>query len=169
MDNDLVRILFQAPEDVRKSKEISLRLIADGNPALLKIPTDRGIYGNGNPVSSMLTRLHKEFLFKAEYYYNSGMPDWLAKFNSVFSSLNLERYFNGIHKIENYRSWFKNELSEYVRDILLDQKTKNRSYLDSAALEKVVLSHINGFENNTDEINKLLSVELIQRTLLEVN
>jgi asparagine synthase (glutamine-hydrolysing) len=169
MDNDLVRILYQAPEDVRKSKEISLRLIADGNPALLKIPTDRGLYGNRDPVSSMVTRLYNEFLFKAEYYYNSGMPDWLAKFNSVFGSLNPESYFNGIHKIENYRLWFKNELSEYVREILLDQKTKNRSYLNSAAVEKIVLSHEKGFENHTDEINKLLSVELIQRTLVEAN
>lgn len=169
MDNDLVRILYQAPEDVRKSKEISLRLIADGNPALLRIPTDRGLYGNRHPVSSMVTRLYNEFLFKAEYYYNSGMPDWLAKFNSVFGSLNPESYFNGIHKIENYRLWFKNELSEYVREILLDQKTKNRSYLNSAAVEKIVLSHEKGFENHTDEINKLLSVELIQRTLVEAN
>jgi asparagine synthase (glutamine-hydrolysing) len=169
MDNDLVRILYQAPEVVRKSKEISLRLISDGNPALLKIPTDRGFYGNKHPFSSMVTRLHNEFLFKAEYYHNSGMPDWLAKLNSVFGSLNLESHFNGIHKIENYRSWFKNELSGYVRDILLDPKTKTRSYLNNTAMEKVVSSHEKGIQNHTDEINKLLSVELIQRTLFEAN
>ena len=46
LDNDLVRTVLRAPQSALGSNGVSLRLIADGNPALARIPTDRGVGGN---------------------------------------------------------------------------------------------------------------------------
>ena len=43
LDNDLVALAFQAPPEAAASLAPSLRLIAEGNPVLGQIPTDRGI------------------------------------------------------------------------------------------------------------------------------
>ena len=43
LDNDLVALAFQAPSEAITSLAPSLRLIAEGNPLLGRIPTDRGI------------------------------------------------------------------------------------------------------------------------------
>src|ERR1700741_2010743 len=40
LDNDFVRTVFRAPEASLATNELSLRLIAEGNAALLRIPTD---------------------------------------------------------------------------------------------------------------------------------
>jgi len=167
MDNDLVSLMYQAPADIRTTKEVSLRLIADGNPALHRIMTDRGVGGNSNYFFSKGARLYYEFLFKAEYQFNEGMPDWLAKFNSAFAFLNLEKLFLGRHKIEHYRVWFRNELSDYVQEMLLDNLTTSRPYLNKKFIEKMVKDHINGTRNYTNEINKILTAELIHRLLIE--
>ena len=46
LDNDFVRTVFRSPASALASNEVSLRLVADGNRALLGIPTDRGLAGN---------------------------------------------------------------------------------------------------------------------------
>ena len=56
MDNDLVKIIYQAPEDVHSSSEISLRLISDGNHNLSQISTDRGVGGNSNYLFTVLIK-----------------------------------------------------------------------------------------------------------------
>ena len=45
LDNDLIRTVFRAPDSAFAGSEDSLRLIADGNRDLLRIPTDRGLAG----------------------------------------------------------------------------------------------------------------------------
>lgn len=167
MDNDLVALMYRASAEIRNTKEISLRLIADGNPALNKIMTDRGVGGDSRFLFSRGARLYYEFLFKAEYYYNDGMPHWLAKFNRTFAFLNLEEIFLGRHKIEHYRKWFRNELSDYIRQMLLDERTLNRPYLNNKYLIEIVNRHIKGTHNYTKEISKVLTAELIQRLLIE--
>ena len=43
LDNELVKLMYRCPERLRTSPELSLRMIAAGNPRLGRIPTDRGI------------------------------------------------------------------------------------------------------------------------------
>lgn len=167
MDNDLVSLMYQAPIEATLSNEISLRLISDGNSELSHIITDRGIGGNSNYIYSKCIRLYREFLFKAEYQFNEGMPDWLVKMNRTLSPLKLEKIFLGNHKIEHYRKWFRDALSGYINEILLDDRTANRSYYNKGYLNKIVNEHINGNRNYTNEINKTLTVELINRLLIE--
>ncbi len=54
-----------------------------------------------------------------------------------------------------------------MKEILLDPRSRSRSYADGPILERLVKSHVNGLRNYTVEIHKLLSIELLHRTLLD--
>ncbi len=167
LDNDLIRLLYRAPAGVRDNKEISLRLIADGSPALRAIPTDRG-YGGSLPFPlSYLSRQYHEFFFKAEYAYNYGMPGWLARLDYVAKPMHLEKLFLGRHKFYHFRVWYRDDLADYVKAVLLDPRTLSRPYLERKAVEALVEGHTKGYKNRTTEITQLLTIELIQRLLIE--
>ncbi|MGB5156741.1 MAG: hypothetical protein WBN77_04800 [Desulfobacterales bacterium] len=167
LDSDFVSLMYRAPTDFRNNKELSLRLMRDGNPSLRNIPTDRGYNSNQNFPFSMLTHLHRECVFKAEHAYSEKMSPWLAKLDHIFMLLHFERLFLGYHEYAHFRTWYRNELADYVQAILLDEKTLNRPFLNRVKLEKIVLDHTKGYCNNTTEISKILSVELIHRLLIE--
>ena len=167
LDNDFVRTVFRAPESALTTNEVSLRLIADGNGALLRIPTDRGLGGGGGRISEAASRGLLEFLFKAEYAYDMGMPQWVARVDHALSPLRLERLFLGRHKIFHFRVWYRNALAGFVREMLLDPRSLSRSYIDGKKLEAVVRSHLNGDRNYTTELHKLLTLEILHRLFLD--
>jgi asparagine synthase (glutamine-hydrolysing) len=167
LDNELVRTTFRAPSTAPGKRDFSLRLIADGNPDLLRIPTDRGIGGSGGRFSTALSHGLLEFLFKAEYAYDMGMPQWLARADRFFMPLHLERLFLGRHKIFHFRVWYRDLLAQYVREILLDRRSVCRPYIEPKGLEAVVQAHIQGSGNYTNQIHQLLTLELLHRIFLE--
>jgi asparagine synthase (glutamine-hydrolysing) len=79
----------------------------------------------------------------------------------------LERLFLGRHKLLHFRVWYRDQLSDYVRQILLDPLTLSRPYLQKKTLEAVVEGHLNGTRNYTTAIHKLLTLELLQRLFLD--
>jgi len=166
LDNDLVRTSFRAPDSTLGS-DIWLRMIADGDAALHQIPTDRGLYGNRGHFSAAAHRAILEFLFKAEYRYDSGMPQWVARIDHLLSPFRLERLFLGWHKFHHFRVWYRDVLSGYVREMLLDQRTLSRPYLDRRKLESIVTGHLKGSQNYTAEIHKLLTLELFHRLFVD--
>jgi asparagine synthase (glutamine-hydrolysing) len=167
LDNDLVALAYQGSPRFAASKETAMRLVADGNPTLSRIETDRGVVHPSVPAVLRARRLYQELTFKAEYAFDSGMPQWLAKVNHVLSPLRLERLFLGRHKFHHFRSWYRDELSPYVKDVLLDPQTRKRPYLRGDVLEKMVKGHLRGDHNYTLAIHKVLTSELIQRQLIE--
>jgi asparagine synthase (glutamine-hydrolysing) len=165
-DNDLVDLVYRAPPEVRDNNIISLRLIADGNPVLRGIATDRGAGGKLIPPFSLVSRLYHEFYFKSEYFYNYGMPQWLANIDYMLKPLHIERIFLGRHKFYHFRVWYRDQLGKYVKEILLDNLTLNRPYWNKKFIKKMVHSHTKGYRNYTNEITKVLSIELIERLLV---
>ncbi|NPU84675.1 MAG: hypothetical protein HPY65_09315 [Syntrophaceae bacterium] len=169
LDNDLVSLMYRFPVSFRSTKDLTLRLIRDGNQTLGEIPTDRGVGGNATFPMSSLMKAYYEFLFKAEYAYNYGMPQWLAKIDHVFMSMHFEKLFLGRHKFAHFRIWYRDELADYVKSILLDDKSLARPYLNRKEVEKMVHGHTKGDANYTTEISKLLKLELIHRLFVEKN
>jgi asparagine synthase (glutamine-hydrolysing) len=168
LDNDFVRTVFRAPKpNGSNGDDIRLRLIRDGSPALWQIRTDRGVGGNSGHFFSAVSRGFLEFTFKAEYAYDYGMPQWLARLDHTFSRLHFERLFLGRHKLLHFRTWYRDLLSEYVRQMLLDPLTLSRPYIDRKGLEAIVLGHVGGDRNYTTEIHKLLTLELLHRLFLD--
>jgi len=167
LDNDIVRNTFLAPESALSSPHASLRLIAEGNRALRNLWTDRGLAGNSSPFASKLFRDYQEFTFKAEYAYDYGMPQSLARVDHRLSKLHLERLFLGRHKFYHFRVWYRDALSKYVREVLLDPRSLNRPYIERKGMEAVVQGHLKGDHNYTSEIHKLLTLELMHRLFLD--
>jgi asparagine synthase (glutamine-hydrolysing) len=167
LDNDFVRTVYRAPEAARMSNDICLRLIADGDKALQTIRTDRGLGGSRSGLSAKLSRRLLELSFKAEYAYDYGMPQRLAKLDHFCSPLRLERLFLGRHKFAHFRVWYRDALSGYVRDMLLDPRTLSRPYLEARGVESVVHGHLKGDSNYTTEIHRLLTLEHIHRFFLD--
>jgi len=167
LDNDFVRTVYSAPESALTNNDISVRLIADGNTALLRIRTDRGLAGDQDPLSAAVTRNLLEFTFKSEYAYDYGMPQWVAQVDHLFSPLHLERLFLGRHKFYHFRVWYRDALSKYVQEMLLDARTLSRSYLERRGVETIVRGHLKGDRNYTTAIHKVLTLELVHRLFLD--
>lgn len=167
VDNDLVRTVFRAPDSALASDAVSLRLIADGNPALARIPTDRGVGGKRNRFLSKASRAFLEFQFKAEYAYDMGMPQWIAQIDHAFSPLHLERLFLGRHKVFHFRIWYRDALAGYLQEMLLDPRSLSRPYLERKGLEAIVRGHVKGDSNYTTELHKVLTLELLHRLFLD--
>jgi asparagine synthase (glutamine-hydrolysing) len=167
LDNELVALAFRAPGESATSQAPALRLIAEGNPLLGQIPTDRGITYPADRMTNRMNRSIQEFLAKAEYAYDYGMPDWLARIDDCFASFHLERLFLGRQKFVHFRTWYRHQLAPYVREVLLDPRSLSRSYLNGPAVERLVNYHVSGAGNHTVEIHKLLTMEIAQRQLID--
>lgn len=167
LDNDFVRTVFRAPAQVFVGNEISRRLIADGNSDLLEVPTDRGLEGGRGRLSGAVSHALLEFLFKAEYGYDIGMPQWVARIDHSLSALHLERLFLGRHKVFHFRTWYRNALAGYVREMLLDPRSLSRPYIERKGLEAIVRGHLKGDRNYTTDLHKVLALEILHRLFLE--
>ncbi|PYT90441.1 MAG: hypothetical protein DMG36_20685 [Acidobacteria bacterium] len=163
LDNELVETVYKSPGPVTINEEGRLRLIREGNPALANLRTDRGIGG----LNSAFTRGFLEFLFKAEYAYDYGMPQWIAQVDHLLAPLHLERLWLGRHKIFHFRVWYRDQLADYVREMLLDSRSLGRSYANPKKVRAVVDGHLKGNRNYTTEIHRLLTLELVHRLFLE--
>ena len=123
LDNELVALVYQAPPVVATGKELSLRLIHDGKPDLGMIATDRGVTYPFDTLSNKARRSVQEFLAKAEYAYDYGMPGWLARLDHLLAGMRLERLFLGRQKFYHFRVWYRDQLAPHIKEVLLDQRT----------------------------------------------
>lgn len=162
LDNDLVALMYRVHHYETNRKELARRLIYRGNSALATMPTDTGN-------TSWWKYQILQFLFQADYCYKSGMPQWLEQLHYTFRHLQPERWFIGRHRFQHFRVWFRKELAGYVREILLDPRTASRPYFEKSFLEQMVQRHLKGDRNYTDDIERVLTVELAHRTLLETS
>lgn len=168
LDNDLVRTVFRAPESVFADQEVCLRLISDSDPNLRRIPSDRGpLHGSRRRLAALVSRAFLEFTFKAEYACDYGMPQWAARIDHFLSPFRPERLFLGRHKFYHFRVWYRDALSKYVREVLLDPRTLSRPFLERKRLEAVVEHHLTGRRNYTTEIHTVLTLELLHRLWID--
>lgn len=166
-DNDLVGLSYQAPPSLAEANEPALRLIADGNLALGRIGTDRALHMQSIPGIGKARHLIEEFTFKAEYAYDMGMPQWLAQADHAVKPLRLENLFLGRHKFHHFRVYYRDELGAYLQEILLDPRTLERPFLNGRTVEVMIRGHVGGYRNYTNEIHRLLTIELMYRRLIE--
>jgi asparagine synthase (glutamine-hydrolysing) len=160
--------MYRAPERVRASTEVQRHIIGECNQALSEIVTDRGrLGGETNPLFAMARELYYYSRFKADYIYLFDLPHWLTRLDAIWGSRNRGMRGPGRQKFEGYRMWFRNELANYVRELLMDERTAERQYLDKKYLGVIVEGHIDGSRNFLMEINTAMTVELIHRVLID--
>jgi len=167
MDNDLVRLMYTAPPGARASNQPQRRIIRERNPRLSAIISDRGYGEQTNPLVAKLMELYYYALFKTDYTYLSAMPHWATKLDTLCMMLNGGRPLFGSQKFEYYRIWYRREVADWVKQILLDPRTLARPYFDRHTLEMMVHTHTKGTRNYSGEITKALSLEFTHRLLVE--
>jgi hypothetical protein len=168
MDNDLVSLMYQTPPGLRSSNQLQRRIIRECNPKLSAIISDRGYGEQTNPIVSKLMELYYYALFKADYTYLFTLPHSLTRMDSWCLALNGGKPLIGAsQKFEYYRIWYHRDVSAYVKEVLLDARTKTRPYFDHRYLEMVVRTHTNGTRNYMGEITKAMSLELTCRLLVD--
>ncbi len=166
LDNELVALAFRAPTASRHSPRAALRLINAGNPSLGRIPTDRGLVWRSPDPFGGMRRSFCEATFRLDYLDKAGLPHWLSPFDAVIGSLS-NLGLLGLHQYLPYRGWFRRELAGYVRDVLTDAHTQHMPCWNPRFLPSIVSDHVAGRRNYMREIGLILTLEAIDRTLIQ--
>jgi asparagine synthase (glutamine-hydrolysing) len=167
LDNRIVDAVLRINNVDSRSRYISNKLIKDGKLNLSYINMDRELLQTKNTIIKDIERFLTWMIFKTEWYYNTELPDSLSRVDFICRNIGIDRMLSGRYKYENYRIWFRDKLKEYVCNILLDYRTRSRSIFRNSNQENIVLDHISGRKNNVKEINKMLSIEILSRQLLD--
>jgi asparagine synthase (glutamine-hydrolysing) len=152
LDNDLFGLAYQVPSESAMSGKLSHRLISDGFPAMRRLP--------------IAQRMFPELGSRARFEYDHRMPRWLRRLGHKSPTLHVQKIFLGRQECHGFRTWYRGALAKYVQDILLDDRTFSRPYLDRTGIESIIKEHLAGHGDYTDEIHALLTSELIQRHLI---
>lgn len=167
LDNDLMRLLYRAPAEVLHDNNLRVRLIREGNPELVKVRTDLGFAGRGGAIASLCSQQLHRATMRAEYACEHASPRWLANLDRTVLCGLLERTFLGRHKFAHFSLWYRGQLANFVCDMLLDDRTLSRWYVDRPRLEAAVRKHVKGEENFTPTIHRLISLEYFHRLFVD--
>jgi asparagine synthase (glutamine-hydrolysing) len=166
MDNELVKLMYQAPVSTRGEGDLQEQYVKERSPELATIPTNLGRFAGGGRLANKLHYGPLWALFKVEYIYLYATPHWMTRIDRALEGLRLERFFAGRQKWEGYRIWLKTDFADFVRQTLLDPGAGYADFFERSAIEKMVMRHTAGTHNYLNEINRALSVELICSSLL---
>lgn len=174
LDNDFIQVLFQAPPlEPGFGTQFELDVIGKTKSELMAIPTT-GSYGGNKPwpISSAIRSAIKTMLILDKLYIRERLPfNMTHRFGKVdyklISPIHLDRLVMGFADFRRYRTWFRDQLADYLRDVLLNEKTLNRPYWSKKNLIRIVTDHIHGRGTYLREIRKVLQLELTHRILLE--
>jgi asparagine synthase (glutamine-hydrolysing) len=161
-----VRAVYRSPK--RGSADVRARLIAERSPELAAIPSDRGVRSDGKGPAALAGRLYQEFTFKAEFALDLGMPQWLARWQGVLAGSGVDSAFLGRHKFTHFRKWYRRELADDLKELLLDGRLQAEGLVQGQRVRQIVLQHMAGRANWTNAIHSLLTLECLYRKLAEV-
>lgn len=167
MDNGLAMLIYQRPYRYAAGTDLSVYIIMQHRPDLLKIPTDRGELGSGSSLMKKIRFGYHEVLFKGEYWASHGMPHWVSNLNSLVPWLFPIDGLIGRHKFQHFRTWVQKELSNFVWTVLdTDNRTKLDKYIDFKRVKEMLAEQQDGKRNFMDEIDKLMTIVLANRLFL---
>ncbi len=167
LDNDLVALAYRAPVALRISPLPALRLIEQANPGLARIPTDRGERLGGSGFQGAFRRAFGAVTFKLDYFHNDGLPPFLNTFNPLLELLAPLGIF-GLHKFLPYRRWFRKEVASTVMERASSRRVREAPWWSKGSPELFARAHIAGRGNYVRELSAVLSLEAIERLLLQI-
>ena len=96
---------------------------------------------------------------------HNGLPKWTTcLLHSIWSASGSDGT-----RFSTFRVWYRDQLANYVREMLLDPRSLARPYVEPKAVRAVVEGHIKGNRNYTTEIHRLLTLELTHRLFVDSN
>jgi asparagine synthase (glutamine-hydrolysing) len=166
MDNELVKLMYQAPPEVRGEGLVQERYVRERSPALSAVPTNMGIFATERRLLTKLLYVGLRGLLKLEYIYLFTTPHWMTRIDRRFAWLRLERILSGRQKWEGYRIWINTDFAAFIRETLLRPGAHHSQFFQREAVERMVTRHVEGTHNYLNEINRVLTFELICTSLL---
>ena len=163
LDNEVVALAFRAPQAARTSHESATRYILARDKALGAIPTDRGVGGTGGVVQAVRRAL-AEVMCKLDYHYSEGLPRRLAAFDAPYSAVVRMLGISGSHKLLQYRRWLQGELAEFARERLAAAELP---FWNHTFMRSMHGQHTAGRHNFSREINAVITLETVNRTMLK--
>ncbi len=172
LDNDLIALRYRAPQQYVSGRMFHFDAIHNKDPDLASIRTNMGEYGAHTPAYRLPQKWLIHFSNMASKAYGwdrmpHGLHHVMPRLDGIFSLLGIDEPLRNITFFRHYRFWFRKELADFVQNILLDSRTLGRSYWNPRILQKIVDDHITGKRNNLAEIRKVLTLEMIERSLIE--
>lgn len=167
LDNELVKLAFQVPESLRHSSLVPLNLVKENHPVLAAIPTDRGRGGVGTGPAYLWRRLFCELTFKLDYFYSERWPSLFAPLDGLIGSCDAVG-ITGLHKFLRYRLWFRTKLQAYLKEAMANARARQMPFWNATFLDRMVVEHVSGRRNYLREINAVLTLDAIDRLLLQL-
>lgn len=165
MDNELVELMYEAPSELRASRDLQVSYVEGKSQKLADVPTNMGgLRKDGQPAAKVAYSLYWA-LFKVEYIYLYATPHWLTRVDRKLERLRPETMIAGRQKFEGYRIWMKTHFAAFIRDALLSSGAQCTEFFDKKAVERMVNGHVAGTHNYLNELNKILTIELIYKSL----
>jgi asparagine synthase (glutamine-hydrolysing) len=165
LDNEIVALAYRAPQPSRRDAKAALHLIGRGDPALARIPTDRGLCASQPPLARLAQHAARELECKLDYWQRDGLPRYLTPVGPLLDTLARQGLL-GRHKFLAYRSWFRAELADYARQAVSDAAARARPWWNPRGLAHLVARHVAGQDNHLPELHAVLTLEAVQRTLM---
>ena len=165
MDNELVRLMYRAPAKVRAQGEIQEQYVRLKSQQLSEIITNLGSLGTLPQWTNKLSYLIFYLLFKVEYTYLYATPHWLTRIDRSLERFRPEQVLAGRQKFEGYRIWLRTHFGDFLRDVLLRPNSYSAQFFNRAATEQVIARHLAGTHNYLNDINKMLTIELLCSSL----
>jgi len=132
---------------------------------LLKIPTDRGFLGRST-ADLIYRRISRELSFKLEYLASHGAPDWYVKLERLAGLKIHESFVLGRHKYYHLRTLISNYLLQYIKSTYEEEINNISGLIDPNQAKNILFQHKRKNANYTNEIDKILTIMLINRKLL---
>lgn len=166
LDNEIVALAYRTPAILRLSSHPARGLIARFNPALAAIPTDMGI-SDRQGLENVWRQVSAKITFKLDYLANDGLPHRLSSLDPILRTLNSRRLLLGHHKYLHYRAWLRKELALYLREAL--NGCGQSPFWNAVFVRGLAERHIEGRGNYVREINAVLTLDAVERSLLRVS
>jgi len=166
-DNRFVELVHALPNALRRTPKLQLAVIESLNLTLSRLISCRGHLSASHGVRRLIARALLSASFKLDYFYFFASPNWIVRCESALRGVPGIFYLTGFHKFEHYRRWYREELRDFVGDLLLEPRTLQRPYFDGVRLARAVNAHLQGNANHADVVTKTLTIELVMRRLLD--
>ncbi|MDZ7331657.1 MAG: hypothetical protein ONB31_06735 [candidate division KSB1 bacterium] len=172
LDNELIELLYRAPRAGFDGAEFQIAMIQHCRPDLLRIRTNKGLGGQTSLLSGFLRASYKVRGLLDKSLCWDSLPNHLhhlvTRFDTaILKPLHLDRSIVGFEHFRQYGRWFRDELADQIKAILFDPRTLQRPYWNQQQVIRIINAHLAGRGRFLVELRKLLTLELIHRTLIE--
>lgn len=158
VDNEVIDFMFATAPRLRRGSVLQKALVARRRPDLAALPTNRGETGRSGNLASRLEAM----VFRARF-----TADLVANSRRLPPRLRLDRLPLARLGTVQYRTWFRGPLAGTVKEILLDRRGLGRGLFDPRAVERAVTDHAARRADRSNELRKLLSLEITQRLFMD--